>query len=56
MVGILGEESTDLSRVIFGHSDLIASYHDLMSHGGYIQFDLLGRVGVPLRFAPQKTT
>ena len=56
VVGILGEEGTDLSRVIFGHSDLISADYDLMlellSHGVYIQFDLLGRVGVPLRFAP----
>lgn len=56
VVSILGEEGTDLSRVIFGHSDLIAADYDLMlellSHGVYIQFDLLGRVGVPLRFAP----
>ncbi len=56
VVGILGEEGTDLSRVIFGHSDLISANHDLMlellDHGVYIQFDLLGRVGVPLRFAP----
>lgn len=56
VVGILGEQDTDLSRVIFGHSDLIAADYDLMlellSHGVYIQFDLLGRVGVPLRFAP----
>ncbi len=56
VVGILGEEGTDLSRVIFGHSDLISADYDLMlellDHGVYIQFDLLGRVGVPLRFAP----
>ena len=56
VVGILGEEGADLSRVIFGHSDFISADYDLMlellSHGVYIQFDLLGRVGVPLRFAP----
>ena len=56
VIGILGEEGTDLSRVIFGHSDPIATDTDLMlellSHGVYIQFDLLGRVGVPLRYAP----
>ena len=55
-IGILGEEGTDMSRVIFGHSDPIATDLDLMlellSHGVYIQFDLLGRVGVPLRYAP----
>ena len=27
---------------------------ELLSHGVYIQFDLLGRVGVPLRFAPSE--
>ena len=56
MIGILGEEGTDMSRVIFGHSDFISGDLDLMlellSHGVYIQFDLLGRVGVPLRFVP----
>ena len=56
VIGILGEEGTDMSRVIFGHSDPIASDLELMlevlSHGVYIQFDLLGRVGVPLRYAP----
>ena len=56
VIGILGEEGTDMSRVIFGHSDFISGDLDLMlellSHGVYIQFDLLGRVGVPLRFVP----
>ena len=51
---MLGEEGTDLARVIFGHSDPISGDLDLMlellSHGVYIQFDLLGRVGVALRF------
>ena len=27
---------------------------ELLGHGVYIQFDLLGRVGVPLRFAPSE--
>ena len=57
VIGILGEEGTDMSRVIFGHSDPIATDMDLMlellSHGVYIQFDLLGRTGVPLRYAPE---
>ena len=56
VIGILGEEGTDMSRVIFGHSDFISGDLDLMlellSHGVYIQFDLLGRLGVPLRFVP----
>jgi phosphotriesterase-related protein len=54
VIGMLGEEGTDLARVIFGHSDPISGDLDLMlellSHGVYIQFDLLGRVGVALRF------
>ena len=56
VIGMLGEEGTDMSRVIFGHSDPIAGdlplMLELLSHGVYIQFDLLGRVGVPLRFQP----
>ena len=56
VIGILGEEGTDMSRVVFGHSDFISGDLDLMlellGHGVYIQFDLLGRVGVPLRFVP----
>ena len=53
VIGMLGEEGTDMSRVIFGHSDPIAGDLDLMlellGHGVYIQFDLLGRLGAPLR-------
>ena len=56
VIGMLGEEGTDMSRVIFGHSDPIATDMELMlellGHGVYIQFDLLGRLGVPLRYAP----
>ncbi len=56
VIGILGEEGTDMSRVIFGHSDSLASDMDLMlemlGHGVYIEFDLMGRVAVPLRYAP----
>ena len=56
VIGILDEEGTDLSRVIFGHSDSLASDMGLMlemfGHGVYIEFDLMGRVGVPLRYAP----
>ena len=56
VIGILSDEGADLSRVIFGHSDPIASDMDLMlemlAHGVYIEFDLMGRVGVPLRYAP----
>ena len=56
VIGMLGEEGTDMSRVIFGHSDPIAGDLDLMlellGHGVYIQFDLLGRLGAPLRYVP----
>ena len=56
VIGILREEGAELSRVVFGHSDPLATDMDLMlemlGHGVYIQFDLLGRVAVPLRYAP----
>ena len=56
VIDILGEEGTDLSRVIFGHSDPIANDMDLMlemlDHGVCIEFDLMGRVGVPMRYVP----
>ena len=52
IAGIIGEEGGDLTRTIFGHSDGIAGNMPLMlellKKGVYIQFDLLGRVGVPL--------
>lgn len=55
-MSILSKEGSDLSRVIFGHSDEIAGdvplMMQLLNQGVYIQFDLLGRVGVPLRFHP----
>ncbi len=55
-MSILGENGADLSRVIFGHSDEIAGdlplMMELLSQGVYIQFDLLSRVGEPLRFHP----
>ena len=57
VIGILGEEMTDMSRVIFGHSDPIAGdlplMLELLCHGVYIQFDLLGGVNVPLRYQPE---
>ena len=56
VIDMLREEGADMSRVIYGHSDPIATDMDLMlellAHGVYIQFDLLGRVAVPLRYAP----
>ena len=46
-ISILEEAGADLSRVIFGHSDRIAWNMPLMleilRHGGYIQFDTLGK-------------
>ena len=55
-IGIMAEEGADLSRVILGHSDAIAGdmslMQELLSHGVYIEFDLLGRIGVPLDFKP----
>jgi len=48
----VAEEGGEMSRTIFGHSDMMAGDIDLMlellERGVYIQFDLLGRVGVPL--------
>ncbi len=56
VIDMLREEGADTSRVVFGHSDSLATDMDLMlemlGHGVYIQFDLLGRVAVPLRYAP----
>lgn len=56
VVSILAEEGADLSRTIFGHSDPIAGdlplMLELLNHGVYIQFDLLGRVNVPLDWKP----
>ena len=52
----IAEEGGDLTRTVFGHSDLIAGDMDLMlqllERGTYIQFDLLGRVVVPLSWGP----
>ena len=56
IAGIIGEEGGDLTRTIFGHSDLIAHNMPLMlellERGVYIQFDLLGRDGVSLSWGP----
>jgi phosphotriesterase-related protein len=56
VVGVLGEEGADLSRVVFGHSDPMAGdmplMLELLGHGVYIQFDLLGRVNVSLEWKP----
>jgi phosphotriesterase-related protein len=57
-ITIMGEEGVDFSRVIFGHSDIIAGnlplMLDMLQHGVYIQFDVMGRVGVPLEFQPRE--
>ena len=46
VASILGAEGADLSRVVFGHSDIIAGdlpfMLELLSHGVSIQFDILG--------------
>ena len=56
VLGILGEEGADLSRTILGHSDEIAGdlplMKDLLEQGVYIQFDLLGRLDIPLSYRP----
>ena len=56
IAGIIEEEGGDLTRTIFGHSDMIAGNMPLMlellERGVYIQFDLLGRVTVPLTWEP----
>ena len=55
VAGIVAEEGADLARTIFGHSDVVAADMDLvlelLETGVYIQFDLLGRLGVPLSWA-----
>ena len=55
-IAIMGEEGVDPSRVIFGHSDSSAAdlplLLELLEHGVYIQFDNMGRVGVPLDLRP----
>ncbi len=51
-LAIMDEEGVDRSRVIYGHSDSSAAdlplLLELLETGVYIQFDLMGRVGVPL--------
>ncbi len=50
-------EGADLSRTIFGHSDLIAGDLEqmirLLNRGVYIQFDLVGRAAAHLTWGPQ---
>lgn len=56
-IKILKEEGADLSRVIFGHSDGIAWDMPLMlemlSHGIYMQFDMLGMDSTPIFLHPK---
>ncbi len=56
IAGVIGEEGGDLTRTIFGHTDLIAGNMPLMLEllelGVYVEFDLLGRVIVPLSWEP----
>ena len=55
-LSILKEEGADLSRTIMGHSDDISGdmpfMEELLEQGVYIQFDLLGRLDVPLYYRP----
>ncbi len=55
-LAIMDEEGVDRSRVIYGHSDSSAGdiplLLELLREGVYVQFDLMGRVGVPLELEP----
>ena len=55
-LAIMDEEGVDRSRVIYGHSDSSAGdiplLLELLEEGVYIQFDLMGRVGVPIDLGP----
>ena len=56
VLGIIGEEGGDLTRTILGHSDMIAGdlllMKELLELGPFIEFDLLGRLDVPLSLPP----
>ncbi len=56
LAAAIDEEGGDLTRTIYGHSDLMAHNMPLMLEvletGAYIQFDLLGRLGVSLSWGP----
>ena len=55
-LAIMDEEGVDRSRVIYGHSDSAAGdiplLLELLESGVYVQFDLMGRVGVPIDMGP----
>lgn len=61
VIGIVGEEGGDLTRIIMGHCDWIARdvplLLEMLKMGVYAQFDLMGRVGAPLswHFAQETT-
>ena len=56
VVGTVAEEGGDLTRTILGHSDWIAMdlplMKELLEMGPFIEFDLLGRLDVPLTYLP----
>ena len=56
IASVIDGEGGDLTRTIYGHSDIIAHNMPLMLEvlktGAYIQFDLLGRPGVSLSWGP----
>ena len=56
IASVIDGEGGELTRTIYGHSDLMAHNMPLMLEvlktGAYIQFDLLGRSKVPLSWGP----
>ena len=56
-LAIMDEEGVDRSRAIYGHSDASTAdlplLLELLDAGVYVQFDLLGRVGVPVDLTPR---
>ena len=60
VIALLGEEGADLSRVVFGHSDILADdltlVLELLGHGVYVQFDMLGKVGVSVPWDSSERT
>ena len=55
-LSILSEEKADLTRTIMGHSDNISGdlplMKELLEQGVYIEFDIMGRLDVPLTYRP----
>ena len=56
-LSMVGEEGADLNRVIMGHTDIISAdlplMKELAEQGVYLEFDLLGKLGVPLVYQPR---